>query len=258
MNITFIRNVIIFSVVYTLLFLGLGLLRGSTLLAEAAVMVFVGGILLGGIFGYVSQKLPFPKKKRFAFIWIALYVIMSLSNLLELYFFSANQEAFILSELGVGLVGTLIYAALLTTLFKSNESGGKVKFPIKRIIVASLIYIPIYLGFGMVVFPFVGPFYNDPSLGLNLVIPGLEIILPLQILRGLLYVLVLLPFIEINTSRRNLLFLLTAILFVPGALIGFLVPGDWPVALKFFHGLEILADYFVFSAVMVWLFKKKR
>jgi hypothetical protein len=261
MNIHIIRNVTIVTIIYTVFNLVLGSFRGEPILADYITMILVSGLLLVWVYGWLSQRLEFPLKMKIFFIWAALFVIMTFSNMIEYYFFSEGQESVILSELGVGFIATLIYAIVIGLLFTSKDSGRKLTFPIKKIAIASILYFPIYLAFGMMIFPFVGPFYNDPSLGLNLTIPGLEII-PLQLLRGFLYVLVLIPFISIftseNRSKKQMILVLTAMLFIPGAFVNFFTPGGWPAALKFYHSIEILADYAVFSAVISWVFLGKK
>jgi len=232
---------------------------------------FIGGLVLGFVVGFISSQLPFRNSIRITLLWLALFVIQSFSNLVEYYFYSTVPVSIILSGLAEGLFVTFIEAILVGLLFvpvKRNSSIGveMKKFFKQRpgsswfwwIVVASLLYIPIYLAFGLIVNPLVTPYYTDPSLGLNLAIPGFDVIIPLQFVRGLIYVLVLLPFIAtLKIGRKYLFTAVTLLLYVPGGFLPLLTNQVWPVPLRVFHGLEILGDYIVFAAVIVRLLKKK-
>jgi len=124
----------------------------------------------------------------------------------------------------------------------------------------SLIYSPIYFTFGALVSPFVIPYHTNFSLGLA--IPSFNVILPLEIVRGFLYVLALLPLLAILKIRnRYPYFRVVTLLYVLGTLIPFLLSPleilPSPVPLRIFHGLEILADSFVYGAAIVTLLSRK-
>jgi hypothetical protein len=120
--------------------------------------------------------------------------------------------------------------------------------------IAALSYVPIYFAFGMIVAPFVLPYYNNSALGLNLAVPGFGVILPLEIGRGLLYALTLFPLIVVLPggfwSRALCAGLTIAVL---GSWAPMLQAPGWPVELRLAHGLEITADAFVQGFVLTWL-----
>ncbi len=123
---------------------------------------------------------------------------------------------------------------------------------------AALSYLPIYFAFGMIVAPFVLPYYNNPDLGLNLVEPGFGVILPLEIGRGLLYALTMFPLIAVLRggiwSRTFWIGLTIAVL---GSWVPMLQAPGWPLVLRMAHGLEITADAFVQGVVLTWLLATK-
>ena len=95
-------------------------------------------------------------------------------------------------------------------------------------------YLPIYYMFGMIVAPFVLPYYNNPELGLNLVVPSVGVILPLEIGRGLLYALTLFPLIAVLRGGYW-----SKVLWV-GLTISVL--GPWVPMLQAVHWTPVLRD----------------
>jgi hypothetical protein len=108
--------------------------------------------------------------------------------------------------------------------------------------------------FGMIVAPFVLPYYDNPDVGLNLVVPGIGIILPLEIGRGLLYVLTLFPLIAVlHGGYWSKAFWVGLTIAVLGSWVPMLQAVHWPPVLRVAHGLEITADAFVQGVVLTWL-----
>jgi len=147
----------------------------------------------------------------------------------------------------------------LSEMLRSFFSTHSSRWWILRIFVAGALYLPVYLFFGALFSPIIVPFYTDPSYGLELVIPPFEIIVPLEIARGIVYVILLIPVIaSVNLDRRKQSLLLAAILFCVGALPGLLANQMWPVLLRLAHGLEIAADSLVYGYVILKIIKKHK
>src|SRR3954452_19291046 len=62
-----------------------------------------------------------------------------------------------------------------------------------RFVAAGLAFVPIYYPFGRLIYPFVQTYYEDPAFALGLRVPSLEEILTVQVVRGLLFVALVLP-----------------------------------------------------------------
>jgi hypothetical protein len=106
----------------------------------------------------------------------------------------------------------------------------------------------------MIVAPFVLPYYDNPDLGLNLTVPGIGVILPLEIGRGLLYVLTLFPLIAVLRGSywwKALWVGLT--IAVLGSWVPMIQALHWTPVLRLAHGLEITADAVVQGLVLTWL-----
>jgi hypothetical protein len=117
-------------------------------------------------------------------------------------------------------------------------------------------YFPVYFFFGALISPFVVPYYTNPSSGLK--IPSFTVLIPLELLRGFLYVISLLSlFATIRASRRTVFAIIASFLYVPGALVPLMVPHSLPAEILPFHLVEILADSIVYGAVITWLLGRK-
>ena len=233
---------------------------------------FIAGISLALVLGLTFIKLPFKLGVRIGMAWLALFIIQYFSNLFEAYFFTTLFPTVLLFLAGIleSLAITFIEALLVGILFVPRDIERSYMSEIKgyfaqrsrlswtlRVIVASLIYFPIYLVFGGLVSPFVIPYYTDPSMGL--MIPSFDVMTPVELIRGFLYVLALLPIIAgIRIKRRYLYVGIASLLYVLGAFMPLLTNLSWPVQLRVFHGLEILGDCLVYGAALACLFSSQR
>lgn len=238
----------------------------------SAASSLVAGVLLATILAFIFSNLPFKMLPRVGLAWLSLFIIQMFSNLLEGAFFTTVISTITMFFGGViiGLLVTLVQAVLAGILFPPTKTDKSLKTELSeyfskrpfsswlwRIALCSLIYFPIYFTFGGIVSPFVVPYYTNPSLGLYLTIPSFEIMIPLEFLRGFLYVVALLPIIAtLKLPKRTLFFSIVALLYVAGAFVPFLTDSTLPVFLRVVHGLEILADYVVFGGVIVYILKK--
>jgi len=114
--------------------------------------------------------------------------------------------------------------------------------------------MPIYLFFGILVSPIIKEFYQQDMFGLKAA--GWAQILPILFIRSILFFLACFPvFIMWKKSKRNLFYSLGFALFV---LVGLLMFGAYwmPLIIRIPHSLEILADSFVYSGVLVALLAK--
>jgi len=264
----FAGRILIFSVIFT----SIEAVLFGQLSAAIIGFSFISGILLALVLGSIFIKLPFKLGVRIGTAWLALFIIQYFSNLFEAYFFTTVFPTMLSFLAGVleSLVITFVEALLVGILFVPREIQRSYVSEIKsyfaqrsgfswtlRIIVGSIIYFPIYLVFGGLVSPFVIPYYTDPSMGL--MIPGFDVMTPVELVRGFLYVLALLPIIAgIRIKRGYLYVAIASLLYVLGAFMPLLTNLSWPVQLRIFHGLEILGDFLVYGAALAYLFGPPR
>jgi hypothetical protein len=228
------------------------------------VLSFVAGVILSLVLGFVSSRFTFPFITRTLLVFSILFIIGYVSNIVEYIFFSTTPiyvlyldfVTTLASDVVTAIVITLLFPPLhnedlVITLLRSFFSGHSPKWWIVRVFIAGALYVPIYFTFGLIVSPIVTPYYTDPSLGLELTLPGFDVVIPLEIVRGIVYVLLLItPMATAKLERWKLVLYLTAILAGVGALPGLISNQLWPVVLRVTHGLEITADSFVHSFVI--------
>jgi len=126
-----------------------------------------------------------------------------------------------------------------------------------RFVLAILLFGVFYFLFGMLVAPFVVPFYRAGVLGLTL--PPFSVIIPVLLIRSVLFLLACLPFLILWTRSRVSLILSLGLAhwFLTGG-YGMLMVVFWPPVMRVGHGLEIAADSFAYAAALVFLLLPRR
>jgi hypothetical protein len=124
-----------------------------------------------------------------------------------------------------------------------------------KLILISIIYVMIYVSFGMFVFiPLAGNAFQEYYGNLQLPVW----IFPFQMLRGIIWVALALPVIQMMKSRRDAS-LAVALLF--SVLMGsqLLIPNElMPDRIRLSHFVEVTSSNFLFGLVVVWLLTRHR
>jgi hypothetical protein len=238
---------------------------------QSLVLTLIAGTLTGLTLGPLSSRLNLPPLAR-ACLWFLLMFALNSLNMVEAVFFTTIPLTQRASSLAILAFGLIAMALLLTLLFRPQQLGPGLLTRLREALgqrtgvslalrfgLAALSYLPIYFAFGMIVAPFVLPYYNNPDLGLHLVVPGIGVILPLEIGRGLVYALTLFPLTAVlrgGVRSRALWVGLT--IAVLGSCVGMLLAPGWPLALRMAHGLETTADGFVQGFVLTWVLATKQ
>jgi hypothetical protein len=260
-----IARILGFVVIYTAVSLILPIQGTVTL--SFAIGSIITGLLYGICLWYASLYIPLSKKTRIAVIWASVYVIQMLNPVLEGLFFSTQFEGNPELALGGILFGTILTlptalaAGLLFNPATEVVSFGDLRkqyfagfarssFAL-RFILASVLWMGIYFVFGSIVGPLVLPYYTAPGSPFHLVLPSIEVVLSLQTLRGFIYVIGVMPLIvALNTDNRRLAIVLSALLYIGGALAVFIISDQFAVFLRIVHGIELLADSVVAGVVI--------
>lgn len=234
----------------------------SAIIPRMLLTLVVISIVLGECF----QGLYCRYWQRLLSIWLCNYLLYYLLNLLDGLLFSP------LPHMSTGIVANvfpvLFMAAVIAWLWKpgtvpSLENGVVREYFAARkagqwawrLALAWLVYPPIYYLMGRVVQPFVQPYYEDPSLGLGLTLPpSLGVLLAMQVLRGALFLLAVLPILVAwRGSPRGLWLWVGTVIFIQIAGQGILQAYWLPVGLRIPHSLELLADSFLQAGVYTLL-----
>jgi hypothetical protein len=267
-SVSFAARVLCFSLVYDAMELILGYVGTQHTSILWVVSNFVAGIFLAVMLSVLFAQLPFRRAIRIGVAWPALFVVQEFSNLVEGYFFTTYIQTIYLFFAATfnSLLVTLIEALLVGFLFAPEKVDRSFveefraythrrpwRSWILRIVAGSVVYFPIYFLFGALISPFVLPYYESSSMGLR--IPSFTVMIPLELVRGFLYVLALLPIIALLRGERKYVFAgVASLLYVAGAVVPFLAGPGLPVQLRVFHGVEILADSLVYGAALAYLF----
>jgi len=229
-------------------------LLGSVILALA-----LAGISRGLRSGFVARWLILS-----ALAWGINGIIMTL----EAYFFTTTGAAssagstlftilnYLLPSLTLsGAVAWLFRPAKVGTMVMSGQTFWKSRSARSwawRMGVVVLTYPLVYIIFGLMVNPLIRDYYVQGAY--ELAAPTWGEIIPLQLVRSmLLLVLCLLPLIAWGRSYRQFAPALGAAVFVLTAFTSVITSYWFPWQLRVYHGLELVADAFVYSAVFVAL-----
>jgi hypothetical protein len=236
-----------------------GLDPGGALLAMAA-----SSPLFGVAAWLIARGLGGGRWSRAFRVAFFTWIVYGLNTALEALIILPTGTSFWFTNVSA-LVGSIFVGAAAAFLFPSPEPGLGVWSAVRswagartaqdwawRLAVAALIFMPIYYVFGLLAIAVTGPYYAANIAGLTA--PTLEQLLPILLVRSVLFLVGCLPVVVLwRRSERSLFWSLAAGLFI---LVGFvsLVAAYWmPMIVRVVHSLEILADEVVYAWVLVKL-----
>lgn len=228
----------------------------------------LGSMMLAAILAPLARRLQAKWPARWLFLFLFVWVFAAVGMVLESFFFMTTGAV---SSLENGLFTMLNF--LLPALFLSGTvvglfrpaTGGALspalaardlKGWLWRILAALLAYPLIYFTFGLLVQPLVGGYYAAGQY--ELTTPTWGQMIPLQLARSLLFLLVSLPIIaRWNGSRRSLWLALGFAIFACTGFMAVITAYWFPWQMRLFHGLELLADGLLYASALTWLFARK-
>jgi threonine/homoserine/homoserine lactone efflux protein len=164
-----------------------------------------------------------------------------------------------------GLLVTLIFSYILVLLLDrmhrpaSNvESKARSSISIIgyvwRFIVCDISYVILYCFAGAIILPYVQDFYS--SLAQT---PAVDKVLIMQVFRGLIYVIVILPIIRMFNKRRLEAAVMVGLqLSILGGIAPLLPPNPYmPAEIRLVHGIEIGISNFIYGVIIGLLFASK-
>lgn len=211
----------------------------------------------------LSRRLAGPFLLRWPALAIFGWVVYSLNTYLEAVIFTTVEaaSAYTLVMQAVAIALCSLAVAWMFPPAAAEAAGPKLKAFLGRfsprqwawrMLAAWAAFPVIYLAFGWLVQPFVVEFYRQQLAGLTL--PGWGQILPTQALRSLLFLLACLPVLSLwrGSGRQRFLLLGGALFVFVGGL--YMLQAYWyPPVIRVAHGLEILADSFVYAGALTLL-----
>ncbi|MFW9793356.1 MAG: hypothetical protein ACFFEE_03555 [Candidatus Thorarchaeota archaeon] len=264
-------RITVFIVIYTLF--GLLIPIQGYFSVGFAIGTVITAVLYAFVLYYMNTNIPLGRKARILITWIAVYVIQMLNPVLEGIFFTTQFEAqpeLAFGAVVFGVVLTLPTALVAGVLFNpegaiSSFSQLRKEYLAKwtssqfaiRFIIASMLWLVIYYTIGTIIAPLVLPYYTDGSVGYDLALPAVEIVIMLQTVRGFIYVISVLPIvISVKLDRKSLTIILVALLYIAGALAVFVISDQFPVFLRIVHGIELFVDSLIAGIVISYLLGK--
>ncbi len=216
--------------------------------------ILLSGILIGLVLGFVASRMSVTYC-RHAFVWIFLLSLNSIAVLIEGYFFvpdliSMESVPFLVTQqlftsLGTAIVITFLFAPRRASDLKIGNSPRTWSAWLWRFAVSVSVYLLLFFVIGGLNYSlFTRPFYEQHVSGLAT--PELGTVLPVEIIRGILIVSSILPFIlTFRTTRRRLAVVSGLILFVVGGVSPLMLQATTlPGFLLFASGLEIFFQLF--------------
>jgi hypothetical protein len=225
----------------------------------------LGSLLFGLVLALLAQGICGSFVQRWFSLSLIMWVAYAINNVIEGGIYSTfAATSSIQSMLYTGLsllLPTLGQAAVITALFKrpskelcvrARSSVFRLRGWAWRLVVALVAFPVIYFIFGLMVEPLIREYYVQGQF--ELALPPLSVIIPVQLLRSALFLLVSLPVILLwGKSRTALILTLGFALFVFVGGFSMATPYWFAWQLRVFHGLEILADEMLYALVLVLL-----
>ena len=228
-------------------------------------IMFPISLILAGCLAILSRKLAGGFVSRWLTLSFLVWIAYGVNNILEGAIFTSMSAASVFTVVLYVFASFLCGAAVAWLFPQKNRGLGffantKNFFAQRapgawawRMLVALLAFPLIYLTFGRLIAPLVLDYYEQGLFGLTL--PGWNQILPILLIRSVLFLLACLPIlIAWQGSNRSLFLTLGLSLFLLVGGLSMLQAYWMPVQLRIIHSLEILADELVYSAVLVALF----
>jgi hypothetical protein len=234
----------------------------TTTTASRVVISLASGLLYVAILAPLALRLTMGLWLRLGAVFLTLYVTGTLTDLLEAYFYTTVLTPFSLAAALVFLALQALVIALLVVLVV--RPSGVASDPHRRpglaetghrplanwtwrVLLAGVLYVPIYYAFAATVTPIEHEFYYDPTFiaQLHTTVPPTEVTIALEAVRGLLFVLALLPALSVVPQQR---WVSVVYLGLIGAVVEGWVPllgqTTWPLAMRLGNFVELTGDAF--------------
>lgn len=225
---------------------------------EKVAWSFAGGVIAGLSLGPIAANMPIPRT-RHLIVWSSLLFLNLASVVFEGFFFAPDvigngllgllAQQF-LASFGSAWMITMLYAPKVPIMTPPSTKRSGFSW-VWRIMVSALMYVSFYYFFGTINYLLVTkPYYETHAGGLE--VPALPVTLAVEILRGVLIALSVLPYILSASSGHRRFALQTGlILFAVGGLVPLTMQvGVLPLLLLAASGVEIFFQNFLTGIVI--------
>ena len=235
--------------------LALVLLRGAPSAPGAMPASLLANAILVTAAVVIAPRLTGRGLRR-ALALFALLVVPRVNNFVELLIFPLDLQARLIPTLllKVGLLSAVVAAAI--DAWVSPGPTQPTCWPVRRgvagwlarVLSCDLAYVVVYVTAGMIVWPYVRPFYEQR------VMPAMGTILSMQVLRGLVFVALLAWLAHELRGARRVTILLGGLALSVFAASDLLVPNPFmPDFARWAHLCEVGTSNFLFGAFVTWM-----
>jgi hypothetical protein len=255
-------RVLMIAVVYAVLFLALSLGSGS----RPSVQTVVVGLATGAGFALVllplARRLPYRMWTRLIALFVPLYWIYSLSNLVEAYFITSYSHTTLVLGAVFSIIPALVVSWLVAWLLPAYEQDPHVpgiwdllsqRLLLSwawRIVLAGLLFAVLLNLFGVAWGPLISRYYHDPAYVAQAHIanplPPSYVTWAEEYARGVVFVLALLPVLAVVRGRGwpAILGVAAYVALIDAALEGWLtmLGSAFPVGFRLGEGLDLTSD----------------
>jgi hypothetical protein len=228
-------------------------------------LMIISEISIAIVLGECFQRLNWSFWPRLLAIGMNHYLLYYALNLLDGLLFTPmpNMSTGFFSDLFPAFFAAMVIAWLWrpkTEIIQAGKivatffSGRQRSDWAWRLLVAWMIYPPIYYLIGRIAALFTLHYYQDPSLNLGLTLPAVSTLLLMQVLRGLLFLLAVAPILCLWRGGRSGLWLWVGLVIFVQIANQIIVQAYWlPLGLRIPHAIELLVDSFLQAGFYVWL-----
>lgn len=273
-------RVLVVALLYSVVQLPLALLQAprpglSPAFVQTVALVPITGAVYALVMLPLARRLPCRTLVRIACLFVPLYWIALLSNLVEAFFDTTLPRAELAGGAVVLAIPTLVAAAAIAWLLPAHvretpapglraSLGDRTLLSwVWRILAAGVLFAVLLQAFGELWSPIIGRYYHDPAFmaQTHTVAPPGYVAWPEETARGVVFVLVLLPLLAVMRGRdwRGLLAVGACVALIDAALEGWLGMASqvtWPLQFRLGEGLDLTSDAIargVFVAVLLAL-----
>jgi hypothetical protein len=234
----------------------------------AIYYLLIGSMLLASGWYYLFKGIGGSRMERILISSVFILVGFSLGVTIESAIYS-DVESYHMSIILL-LLPMILYAVIITIItdtkrlpqsfYKRLMSYFKTwskKYWFKKILLAIISFPIIYFIFGVIASPFVSNYYSKLVGGLQL--PDPKTIIGIQLLRSILFLAITIPIIINWTSTKTKLIISLGIAhFVMVFAYDLYLAIVMPYELVFIHGIEVAADSFIYSWVLIIILYHKK
>lgn len=235
-----------------------------------AMWFLMRSVILAFVLSFVAGNLQAKLLIRWAILAELIWIFAIVGMVIESYFFMTTGAVASLGDALYTIMNFLLPALflslMLALLFRPSQPLEPAMYYLRdyfksynpgmlgwRVLLALAAYPLVYITFGLIVQPFIQDFYISGQF--ELAIPTWSQLIPLQLVRSTFFLIFSLPvIIWWKGTQRGLWLSLGFSIFVLTAFMAVITAYWFPWQLRFFHGLELLADALLYAAVLVTLF----